>query len=349
MKNKPKSYQELQIEYNILEADVKRLNIQLGYYKFHYHEVIKKIADLEKTIVEINNKVLSDKEINQGINLIRSYITEKDDHQISTGHILQTSEQQKNMLLIRFLTSKAVYKMDIQNFGFPCERTMYRYRQLIIQEHINVEDIVGANFTSCVRRLQNYRKYHNLISKTPIPVIIATDGCYFNKKMKKDENGDLTNVIEVTFDDKSVENYAINSGIAYLMVPLCVDLPPLLLFFQLHETGHASDDTWETLKKMKDQLSKNHFICEGFAKDSDKYWAQHTTSAFEQISKNFYEKEKIDVYSLLSGVQHYLDIQDLLHLLKRIHYRHIKKPIKLQFKLDGLEYDFKESIYEYTG
>ncbi|CAL6033320.1 Hypothetical_protein [Hexamita inflata] len=48
--------------------------------------------------------------------------------------------------------------MDIQNFGFPCERTMYRYRQLIIQEHIKVEDIVGDNFSSCVRRLQNYRK-----------------------------------------------------------------------------------------------------------------------------------------------------------------------------------------------
>ncbi|CAL6059602.1 Conserved_hypothetical protein [Hexamita inflata] len=36
-----------------------------------------------------------------------------------------------------------------------------------------------------------------------------------------------------------------------------------------------------------------------------------------------------------------MDIQDLLHLLKRIHYRHVKKPIKLQFKLDGLEYDFR--------
>ncbi|CAL5993529.1 Conserved_hypothetical protein [Hexamita inflata] len=160
--------------------------------------------------------------------------------------------------------------------------------------------------------------------------------------MKKDEEGNLTNVIEVIYDDNSVENYAINSGIVYLMVPLCEDLPPLLLFFQLHETGHASADTMNNLLAMKKQLSDNYFPCEGFAKDSDKYWAQHTTSAFEHISNNFYEKQNIDIYRLLSGVEHHLDIQDLLHLSKRIHYRHIKKPIKLQFKLDGLEYDFKK-------
>ena len=31
---------------------------------------------------------------------------------------------------------------------------------------------------------------------------------------------------------------------------------------------------------------------------------------------------------------------DLTHLLKRIHYRHLKRPIMLNFKLEGLEYDF---------
>ncbi|CAL6104427.1 Conserved_hypothetical protein [Hexamita inflata] len=337
-----KTKQELQLEINVLENKVDNLKFQLNHYKTMFHEAQAKILEIQNAFYIRDKDEQTKLKIKEDIPAILAYVQQLTDHQIETGHKMHATEQQKNMLLIRFLTSKVLYRQDILNFKFPCERTMYDYRLQVIQKNINIEAICGACFTSCVQRLKQYRKYHNILAKRKIPVIIATDGCYFNKKMKKDEEGNLTNVIEVIYDDNSVENYAINSGIVYLMVPLCEDLPPLLLFFQLHETGHASADTMNNLLAMKKQLSDNYFPCEGFAKDSDKYWAQHTTSAFEHISNNFYEKQNIDIYRLLSGVEHHLDIQDLLHLSKRIHYRHIKKPIKLQFKLDGLEYDFKK-------
>jgi len=61
--------------------------------------------------------------------------------------------------------------------------------------------------------------------------IIAVEACYFNRKEKRENDGSLTNVIEIVYDDGSVDKNAINSGFAYLFVPLCVNLPPLLLFF----------------------------------------------------------------------------------------------------------------------
>ena len=72
------------------------------------------------------------------------------------------------------------------------------------------------------------------------------DACYFNRKEKREDDGSLTNVIEIVYNDGTVDRNAINSGFAYLFVPLCDNLP-LLLFFQLHDTGHASDDTIETV------------------------------------------------------------------------------------------------------
>ena len=54
---------------------------------------------------------------------------------------------------------------------------------------------------------------------------------YFNRKEKCENDGSLTNVIEIVYDDGTVDKNAINSGFAYLFVPLCDKLPPLLLFF----------------------------------------------------------------------------------------------------------------------
>ncbi|CAL6068174.1 Hypothetical_protein [Hexamita inflata] len=211
-----KTKQVLQLEINRLKHEVETLKYQLNHYKTMFHEALDKILKIENFICQQNNDDQNTVETNGSIPLIRTYIAQQTAHQIETNHKMQASDEQKNMLLIRFLTSKALYRMDIMNFGFPCERTMYNYRLEVIKKNIQLESIYGANFTSCVQRLKQYRKYHNILAKRQIPVIIATDGCYFNKKMKKDEEGNLTNVIEVTYDDKSVENYAINSGIVYL-------------------------------------------------------------------------------------------------------------------------------------
>ena len=91
---------------------------------------------------------------------------------------------------------------------------------------------------------------------------------------------------------------------------------------------------------MKRELELNYCPCEGFAKDGDQKYIGLTTSAFDEISKNFYGKDKFDIYNLLSDRVKYMDMCDLTHLFKRIHYQHMKRPIMLNFKLDGLEFDF---------
>ena len=70
---------------------------------------------------------------------------------------------------------------------------------------------------------------------------------------------------------------------------------------------------------MKEDLGNQHCTCEGFAKDGYPKYIELTTSAFDAVSKNFYGKDKFDIYNLLSGRVKHMETCDLTHFVKRIH------------------------------
>ena len=50
--------------------------------------------------------------------------------------------------MIRFLTSKEQYRVDIDDLRFPYERTMYKYRNTIIENNIDLTGLIEASAVS---------------------------------------------------------------------------------------------------------------------------------------------------------------------------------------------------------
>ncbi|CAL6020776.1 Hypothetical_protein [Hexamita inflata] len=176
---------------------------------------------------------------------------------------------------------------------------MIRFKQEIISEIEELDVLVGIKFITRIEgEFQNTKTsmvLDQIKKQLELLLLMLT---FFNKKVRKDKHGNIYNVIETTYSDGVTEQKAINSGFCYLFVPIEIDAPPLLLFFQLHDTGHATQSTVDTMFQIKAELSKYYLITEGFCKDGDNGYK--TLTAFEVISDSFFEKQSFNVYSLLS-------------------------------------------------
>ncbi|CAL6057489.1 Hypothetical_protein [Hexamita inflata] len=196
--------------------------------------------------------------------------------------------------------------------------------------------------TKIAERAMKYRQRHT-DSKKQISGTLLTDACFFNRKVVVDANGNKQNVIEFQYDDGTVEVKPINSGFVFLFIPLEEDWEPFLCFFQLHETGHASEsDQPIAMDQMIKDLAKANFKVEITAWDGDSGYHAKNKLAFENIENKFFNRTVLDMYNLVGADQNLYACNDITHLLKRIHYRWAKMKIALEWKQNGNYFDLKE-------
>ncbi|CAL5989747.1 Hypothetical_protein [Hexamita inflata] len=146
---------------------------------------------------------------------------------------------------------------------------LLREPQELLQKEFGDFDFIGVDYKDCGERAMKYRQRHT-DSKKQISGTLLTDACFFNRKVVVDANGNKQNVIEFQYDDGTVEVKPINSGFVFLFIPLEEDWEPFLCFFQLHETGHASEsDQPIAMDQMIKDLAKANFKVEITAWDGD--------------------------------------------------------------------------------
>ena len=86
------------------------------------------------------------------LSCVSSLVIERALHKENTNQKKQT-DSGKNELMIRFLTSKEQYRMNIEDFELPDEWTMYKHHNTIIENNIDLTGLIEAEFISCERRI----------------------------------------------------------------------------------------------------------------------------------------------------------------------------------------------------
>ena len=105
------------------------------------------------------------------------------------------------------------------------------HRREIIQAEVDVDKLFAPKFQLDRRRITRWKQLAGLKADDTVTCVLACDALFVKKNTREDEDGNLTNVIERDLDEFTSVSEPINSAFAYILVPVCRRMKPLLLHF----------------------------------------------------------------------------------------------------------------------
>ena len=77
-----------------------------------------------------------------------------------------------------------MYIVDQGEFAGPDVSTIDRHIQQIVAKDIDMQNLVAAEFVTCIPRIRKYRERNQIPEGKKTPSIVCTDACFFNKNVR---------------------------------------------------------------------------------------------------------------------------------------------------------------------
>ncbi|CAL6032240.1 Conserved_hypothetical protein [Hexamita inflata] len=303
-----------------LSKKIKQLNMTVACLKGQVSKYKNNLVQQEQNqnivqpIIQYNNHPL----FNQ--------IMQKHEHFKTTQRNLQSTDQDKNLWMIRLVINRQYYELDVSAFNAPSIHSMQTYLNKLQTQVLLSSTLINTKILIDKQRINSYRHKYNIKSEQIIKgvITIGRNDVYKSNQTKYKNVGEYYHLEKITDATQT-------SLISYMFVSINDDQRALPLVFHVNEQLYDQDVSLN-IKLIKQYLEDYNCSVLGCI-DSER---------LTPLNIDSYLSNKTRTLNLLYKNEEMVPIMDPKSLMYKIYLKYTEKPVYLTFGTEGKLFDFQE-------